>query len=567
MNYDIPRITELVDQLTAAAQPYIDTLHAHPLYDEDFANVSNRLYVKYTNKLDEEDIGKQPLPFMAEDEYNLFINCSMFWRDIYRVYTDAVVTKVNVSRQMDNRSRYGNGLISDPDAQPLEEVLKEAEEAEEKTQALINRVEDTRVQLSLLAWVRYIESLAGDQKKIMSDIRHIAKCIERPNVYMMDENDPDQGRMFEIVVDHEYFAGRETMLIPNNIADLPYNREKLTEDLKPMFYYHLRALDYYNLKTASAQKVVSTALARFWSAAEAQNYSTTSLDTFYRTKDKVSNQLTLLEPDIQRRMSAESQKDKRKGKEIDVYATLYLSGIEEALEGSTAGIAINRLEPEDRQVLDAIVTVWENGERTTTIQTIYQIITKNPRSRLTPEKEEELLNRLRKLSLSYIKINAAEESQYYGGVLKDQMEGTIISITLDTSYVNGALTYNTVHILDLDRSPVYRYAKIKKQIAAVPFKYLDTKSANKNRETTLIEDCLIDKIESIEHTGDTILIRTILDSAGIHEEGQKDFKKKRQRTLKKIQAILDGYITTGYITSYTINSKGRSKAHSITIKK
>lgn len=566
MERRIPIITEFVRQLTEAAQPHIDTLHAHPLYDEDFANASGRLYMKYTNKIEEEN-AQNPLPFMADDEYNLFISCSMFWRDVYRVYSDAVVTKISVSRQIADQDKYGEGLILDPDAKPLEDVLRLAEQAEEKTQALMNQVEDIRTQLSLLAWVRYIESLAGDQKKIMSDIRQIAKCIERPNVIMMDESDPDQGRMFMIEVDHEYFAGRDTMLIPNNIADLPYNREKLTEDLKPMFYYHLRALDYYNLKTTAAQKVINTALTRFWSAAEAQNYSTTSLDTFYRTKDKVSNQLTLLEPDSTRRMSAESQKDKRKGKEIDVYATLYLSGIEEALEGSTAGIALNRLEPEDRQVLDAIVTVWENGERTTTIQTIYQIITKNPRSRLTPEKEEELLNRLRKLSLSYIKINASEESQYYGGQLKDQMEGTIISITLDTSYVNGALTYNTVHILDLEKSPVYRYAKIKKQIAAVPFKYLDTKSANKNRETTLIEDCLIDKIESIEHTGDTILIRTILDAAGIHEEGQKDFKKKRQRTIKKITAILDGYVSTGYIISYKINAKGRSKVHSITIRK
>ena len=567
MNHDIPRIKELFEQLTQAAQPYIDTLRAHPLYDESFAeNVSGRLYMKHTNKLDEEDIGKHPLPFMAEDEYNLFIDCSMFWRDVYRVYTDAVVTKINASRQLADQEKYPDGLILDPDAQPLEEVLKDAEQAEEEAQALMRSVEDLRLQLSLLAWVRYIESFAGDQKRIMKEIRLIAKHIERPIIYLIDESDPEKGKMYQIDIDHDYFAGKEPVFVPHDINDKPFNRDDLTEDLMPLFYYHLRALDYYKLPRDKADKIIETAFNRLWGVPEAKHFNTSSLETFYRTKDKVSNQLTLLEPDEEWQFALESQRDKKKGKLIDVYATLHLKGIEDALEGSSAGIAINRLEPEDRQVLDAIVTVWENGERTTTIQTIYRIITKNPDSRLTPEKEEEILNRLRKLSLSYIKIDATAESVYYES-LRKKIEGSIISISIETDYVNGALTHNAIHILDLDRSPIYQYAKIKNQIASIPLRYLDTKTTNKNRETTLIEDCLIDKIESIEHTGNTILITTIFEAAGIHEEDHKNFKVKRNRTIKKIRDILDGYIGTGYIKGYTINQKGRNKNYSVTIQK
>ena len=565
MNYDIPRITELVEQLTTAAQPYIDTLKAHPLYDEDFANASGRLYMKHTNKLDEENIGENPLPFMAEDEYNLFVDCSMLWRDIYRVYTDAVLTKISVSRQIADKEMYQQ-LILDPDAQPLEDVLKEAEEAEDQTQELINAVEDLRTQLSLLAWVRYIESLAGDQKKIMSDIRLIARCIERPLIYMVDEKDITQGRMFEISVDHEYFAGREPMLVPHNISDLPYNREQLTSDLKPMFYYHLRALDYYKLPRKQAEKTINTAFSRLWGTTEIKSYTTSAIDRFYFTKDKVSNQLTLLEPEITRTLGLENKKDKRKGKQIDVYVTLRFDELEESLQGNVAMVSLNKLDSADRQVLDALVTVWANGERTTTVQTIYRIITKNPNSRITPEKEEEILDRLRKLSRTHIKIDATAESAYYGD-LRGQLEGAIASVAIDTAYVNNKLTYNAVHILDLNLSPVYRYAMIKEQIASVPFKMLDTKSANKNDETIDIERYLIDRIESYERTGNTILIEKIFDAADIREENYKEFGVKRKRTIKKITGLLDGYVSTGYIQSYKINSKGKIRNYSITFKK
>lgn len=574
MNHDIPRIKELFEQLTHAAQPYIDTLKAHPLYDESFAeNVSGRLYMKHTNKLDEEDIGKHPLPFMAEDEYNLFIDCSMFWRDVYRVYTDAVVTKINASKQLTDSKDYAEGLILDPDAQPLEEVLKDAEQAEEEAQALMRSVEDLRLQLSLLAWVRYIESFAGDQaqKKIMSDIKLIARGIERPFIYLIDEHDPEKGRMYQIDIDHEYFAGKEPVFVPHNINDRPFNRDELTEDLMPLFYYHLRALDYYKLPKKQANKTIDAAFTRLWGATEIKNYTTSAVDVFYFTKDKVSNQLTLLEPEITRTLGLESKKDKRKNHQIDVYVTLRFDELEESLQGNIALVSLNKLDSADRQVLDALVTVWANGEKTTTVQSIYRIITKNPNSRITPEKEEEILDRLRKLSRTHIKIDASAEAQYYGE-LRGTIEGAIASVTIDTAYVNNKLTYNAVHILDLNMSPVYRYAKIKEQIASVPFKMLDTKSANKNDETIDIERYLIDRIEAIykdkktgKIVGDTILIEKIFEAAGIYEEGQKDFKKKKQRTIKKITGLLDGYIETGYIKSYKINSKGKVKNYSITI--
>lgn len=569
MNYDIPRITELMEQLTEAAQPYIDTLKTHPLYDEDFAN-SGRLYMKHTNKLDEEDASKNPLPFMSEDEYNLFVDCSMFWRDVYRVYTDAVMTKVNASRQLKNRSRYGSGLISDPDAQPLENVLHDAEEAEEKAQALINTVEDLRQQLSLLAWVRYIDSLAGDQKRIMKEIRLIAKSVERPNIYDVDE----QSVMYEFVVDHEYFAGKEPMLVPKNISDLPYNREKLTEDLKPLFYYHLRALEYYELPTKSAEKAINTSFAHLWGRTEAQHYNTSALERYYQPTDPVNKQITLFNPGEPFPVAVENKKDRKKHKYLDIYATLQFEGLEEALKDSPAMITLNRLDPDDKQVLEGLITIWENcpeeertnGNVVTTPQILYQAMTRNPEGRLSRKKEQELLDRVKKLRHSFIRIDAKQEEAYYPGLSRVSLDGAIATVTIGTAYLNNNLVQSAI-FFSLSLSPLYNYAKAKGQIASTPVQMLDTKAVNKNSESSRIEQYLVQRIETVDRQGDTILVSKIFDAAEIREEDYKEFNNKRKRTIKKIKALLDGYVSTGYISEYHFNKQGREHYYSITFTK
>ena len=571
MNYDIPRITELVEQLTTAAQPYIDKLHAHPLYDEDFA--SGSLYIKRISKLDEED-AKNPLPFMSEDEYNLFIDCSLCWMDVNRVYTDAVVTKVNVSRQIDDSDKYGEGLISDPDAQPLEDVLKEAEEAEEKTQALMNAIEDLRQQLSLLAWVRYIESFNGNIKKIMKEIRYIASCVERPNILMIDTKIPEKGSVYEIIIDHEYFAGREPILVPHDISKKPFNQADLENALRPLYYYHLRALDYFNLPSKTANKVIRDAFTHMWSNPDAQHYNTSAIDRYYQPTDKVNKQITLFQPGEPYLIAGENKKDKKRNKPIDIYATLQFEGLEEALKDSPAMITLNKLDPDDKQVLEGLITIWENcpedervnGNVVTTPQILYQAMTRNPEGRLNKKKEQELLDRVKKLRHSFIKIDATQEQVYYPGLRSVSLDGAIATVTIGTAYLNNNLVQSAI-FFSLSLSPLYNYAKAKGQIASTPVRMLDTKAVNKNSESSRIEQYLVQRIETIESQGNKILVSKIFDAAGIHAEDQKDFKKKKQRTMKKIRALLDGYVETGYLKSYHFNKQGREMYYSVTIEK
>ena len=495
--------------------------------------------------------------------------------DVNRVYTDAVVTKVNVSRQIDDSDKYGEGLISDPDAQPLEDVLKEAEEAEEKTQALMNAIEDLRQQLSLLAWVRYIESFNGNIKKIMKEIRYIASCVERPNILMIDTKIPEKGSVYEIIIDHEYFAGREPILVPHDISKKPFNQADIENALRPLYYYHLRALDYFKLPNKTANKVIRDAFTHMWSNPDAQHYNTSAIDRYYQPTDKVNKQITLFQPGEPFKIDAANKQDRKKGKRIPIYATLQLEGLEEALKDSEAMITLDKLDPEDKQVLEGLITIWENcpeeervnGYVVTTPQILYRAMTRNPRARISKQKELELIGRVKKLSHSFIKLDATQESKAYNISFDNvSLDGAIVSVTIGTAYLNNNLVQSAI-FFSLYLSPLYNYAKATNRIASTPVKMLDTKAVNKNSESSRIEQYLMQRIETISSQGNKILVRKIFDAAGIYEEDHKDFKKKKQRTIKKIRALLEGYIETGYLRSYHFNKQGRELYYSITIEK
>ena len=231
----------------------------------------------------------------------------------------------------------------------------------------------------------------------------------------------------------------------------------------------------------------------------------------------------------------------------------------------------------DRELLNAVVSVWVsadqngeiiNGEAVTTLQTLYRIITKNPNSRLDDEKkEQDLVDRLMKLTSATIAINAEAESKYYQGLTKFERSGALVSVVVDRAIINGNAVDNAVRIIRLDKSPLYTYAKIKNQIASVPLKMLDTKSINKTPETIAIESYLIGRIEAIPHLSNEIIISSLLDEVGIFEKDYKDFKDKRKQVIKKVDALLKGYKSSGYIKNYEFKAGKRIKYYKVVIRK
>ena len=232
-------------------------------------------------------------------------------------------------------------------------------------------------------------------------------------------------------------------------------------------------------------------------------------------------------------------------------------------------------------MLNAVTSVWVsafnngeiyNGEAITTLQTLYRIMTKNPNSRLdSPEKEKELADRLMRLNATNMTINAEAEFGAYPELKKQrnrlERRGSLAQIVIDRATVNGNTVYNAVRISNHHRTPLYTYAKLKNHIASVPLKYLDTKASNKNNETIAIESYLISRIEAIDHISNVVLIDTLLEKVGIFEKDYKNFKKKRSEVVKKIDKLLAGYVSTGYIKRYEFQAGRRRPYYKVVIYK
>lgn len=280
--------------------------------------------------------------------------------------------------------------------------------------------------------------------------------------------------------------------------------------------------------------------------------------------DSISRSITKLEISNNERkivnpIDVTSKKDRKKGKKVTTLVTLNNELYDD--------LGITNIDDFDTAVMNAIITVWENGDnnegKITTPQQLYRIMTKNFNSRITEEIEEQILESLRKLRTYNIIINADEEADKYYPSLKDKtdsLEGTLLyTIVAKGTYNNKK---STIISLYTDTSPLYIYAKEKGQLCSVPFNRLTTNKVNKTAETIEIENFLIARIEAIPRLSNKITLETIFKETGIEEACTN--ATKRQRTIKKIKDLLDGYIETGYIKGYTINKKGRSQ-HSITI--
>ena len=275
--------------------------------------------------------------------------------------------------------------------------------------------------------------------------------------------------------------------------------------------------------------------------------------------DPISRKITELEvsneTEITNKIDVTGKKDKKKGKEdIITYVTLKNELYDD--------LGITNIDDFDTAVMEAIITEWENGETITTPQSLYRIMTKNFNSRISEEKEEQILESLKKLRTYNIIINADEEAKYYPSLKLKSLEGTLISTSVFKGIYNRKEA--TLISIELKYSPLYIYAKEKKQLCSVPFNCLTTNKVNKNAETIKIERFLISRIESIPRLSNKITLETIFKEAGIKEACTDPTKRKR--TIKKIKELLDGYIETGYIKGYTVNIKGKAQ-HSITITK
>ena len=471
------------------------------------------------------------------------------------------------------------------------EVLRERNQQEHQDASdMVRRASNLASMAKANGWERYEEILTQDPTRALREAQAIIDSMTiieaikpLPNVDTTFQFPP----ALRVEIETDTYLQRVVHMTPLAFSELGKAEQFAIIDtmLSPLLYHHRKALEGNKQNTALLDSYIEQKRILLTSEpaveVEPEQYTIPFPDTYFFPKDKISNSLTKLDSGVRTPVALESRAEKKKGTEITGYVLVNFDGMNE--ETSIDGVKISAnaekaIEPFEKLVVNAVFTVWINamiageiqdGVAKTTLHQLYRIMTQNESSDPTEEMLLELKRILGKLATGYMELDVSEEQKHHKGMGDFAgRSGAFMQVVVDRKRVHGQMT-DVVYISRLDLSPLYAYSNITNRIANVPMNQLQLKGTNikKNKETMVVGDYLLSRIEAIPHISNTIVFDSLLESTGIYEADYKNWKDKKAKTLKKVLDILDGYKRTGLIKDYTINKRGRTKVYSITIKK
>lgn len=212
------------------------------------------------------------------------------------------------------------------------------------------------------------------------------------------------------------------------------------------------------------------------------------------------------------------------------------------------------LEPFDRDVHDAIVSLYVGGNELITPQMIYQVLTGNPNVRLTGNRQKEISESITKCMFTRVDLDASEDAKAYG-FENLKYQGSLIAAEKITAKLNGQVT----EALRVFRPPIlYEYADKKNQIARFDIKLLNT-PVNKTKEIITLQSYLQRRIVAMKGSklSKNILYDTIYSQIQIEAETDGALKKKKSKIREQIREILNDWKAKEFIKDYKEETRGR----------
>lgn len=267
-------------------------------------------------------------------------------------------------------------------------------------------------------------------------------------------------------------------------------------------------------------------------------------------------------------------KETKNRKEITAYTIINYES-----EDSEIASTNNKLSEYERQVSDAIISLWEQAKTDNllpvfTIDMIFRAMPGSGKNASTQQREA-ITQTIEKLRRLHIFIDATEEMQKRG-IIKDNEEFTLDSFYLTATQAkyrikNGGQTISAYLI---ESEPiVLRYAKKTKQIITIPSEYIAIKKVKKgiisSESITMSSDrqamsgYLIRQIGWMKHDinskatnprSNIILFDTLFKETDTHTENRMQLGRNKDF----IFSVLDYEVAVGYICGYEKQMKGRS---------
>lgn len=241
-------------------------------------------------------------------------------------------------------------------------------------------------------------------------------------------------------------------------------------------------------------------------------------------------------------LKAESDRDRARGKRADIIAMLNFEELD--------GVKISRpLTIYDKRVFIAVANLVNEGQYILTPTQIYRAMGSTT-TKLNQTDKEKILESLSVLVRARVFIDNTTEAKLYG---YDQIKGDfpLLAASIVTAYVDGQLTEGALEIAEFPK--LFQFSIDRGQITTVPIKLLES-PISKTKANMTLEDYLIRRISQMNNPNkkvpNKILLSTLYEQCGI-----KDRMQKSRLVNDKLPKLLNHYVKTGYIKSYTLDSK------------
>lgn len=562
------------DQLRTKAESFLSSREDNPLHDAEFMKaITHGLQLKDSCGL----FSEEETQLMSE--ITELQKRAIAFAEIFQQQTLALI------REEKEASNYSTRIGT-----PLEVLREENQRDLQESSALLGEVFTLYSLAKAQGWLRYEELLANDPDRALKEAKEIVSSVTIIETSrLLDSVAVQFPQALHAEVNTENYGGRRTEITPK-----PFTSNSNTEQIEsvknfiaPLLYHHKKAValsdnpnDNIDVYIALKARELSSLPATEVPEEEYKSYVTPTVDTVNRFTGKVINSLSKLEHNEMYDVDVKNRRHKRKKKSKKVDTQVLVRYDSDKLAMDIVSISGKPFDKEDEELLNAILTLWENQRKQTqqevvevvvTPQILHQRVTGEPNARISKEQYREYIERCIKLDCIKIFINAKEEAlAYYGeGSFNDSISdmdilyGSIVNIAIHPAIINGNHVRNAIHIFGFNHSPIYQYAKATGQISSTKKELLPSGVLHKNTENNRIDKYLLYRIEGRKGMGNIILVSSIFEEAEIDLSTFKEPKNKRKRVLSNIEKLMDGYVGTGLITSWKYHSRGRVNKYSI----
>lgn len=313
------------------------------------------------------------------------------------------------------------------------------------------------------------------------------------------------------------------------------------------------------LEQATMREVLDTIIARNYPPFTALAINTVFPKSVVRPVDKISNLIYRSDPafPIGEKITIGMEK-KGSTKRIDTFVTLDFDNLPEGVRIESP-VTLNRY---DRIVSNAITAIKINNDEYMTFQKIYRVMVGDNKARITKRHREEIEKSIHRLTSARITIDAKDELKNYaqnGDTTKRKYmyHGHLIAGEFITNAsINGTPVDGCLRVF---RTPVlYEYAGVKKQVATLDIKLLDT-PVNNNPENMMLKDYLIERILGMKGSSlsRNILYSSIYEEMGLIDGDTDALKTPRKRIRDITKKMLGSWKEKGFISDFEeVTDKG-----------